>query len=53
MKVWRLGDGVHVRDLGKADKGLSESLLAISISPDGKHLAADGVGQVQVHALRG
>lgn len=54
VKIWRLSDGAHVRDLGKAEKGQSESLHAISISPDGKLLAvADGVGQVLVYAFGG
>jgi hypothetical protein len=54
VKVWHLSDGKHVRDLGKAVTGQSESLHAISISPDGKLLAAaDGVGQVLVYALLG
>jgi WD40 repeat protein len=54
VKIWRLGDGNHVRDLGEANKGQSESLHAISITPDGKLLAAaDGVGQVVVYALTG
>lgn len=54
VKIWRLSDGDLVRDLGKANKGQSEPLHALSITPDGKFLAAaDGVGQVLVYTLKG
>lgn len=56
VKIWRLSDGELVRDLGQGIKAkdLSESLHAISITPDGKLLAvADGVGQVVVYSLVG
>jgi WD40 repeat protein len=54
VKIWRLSDGKHVRSLGEEKKDQSESLLAISITPDGKLLAAaDGRGQVVVYKLMG
>ena len=47
VKIWRLSDGQLVRDLGEQSKGQSEPLYAISITPDGKLLAAaDGTGPV-------
>lgn len=52
VKAWRLGDGTHVRDFGQGGKGLTESIYALSLSPDGKLLAAaDGVGQVVIYSL--
>ena len=49
---WRLSDGELIRDLGKMNKGQSESLHAISIAPNGKLMAvADGGGQVVVYSL--
>jgi len=52
VKIWRLSDGKHVRSLGEEKKDQSESLLAISITPDGRLLAAaDGKGQVVVYEL--
>ena len=52
VKIWRLSDGNLVRDLGEQNKGQSEPLYAISISPDGKLLAAaDGTGQVLIYSL--
>jgi len=52
VKAWRLADGTHVRDFGQGGKGLTESIYAISLSPDGKLLAAaDGVGQVVIYSL--
>lgn len=54
VKIWRLSDGALVRDLGQVNKDQSESLHAISVTPDGKLLAvADGGGQVVVYALVG
>lgn len=54
VKIWRLSDGELVRDLGTAEKGLSESFHSLSIAPDGTLLAvADGVGQVLVYSLTG
>lgn len=48
----RLSGGTHVRDFGLGRKGLTESIYAISISPDDKLLAAaDGVGQVVIYSL--
>ncbi|NBO93746.1 MAG: hypothetical protein EBV06_15780 [Planctomycetia bacterium] len=55
VKLWRLSDGSLVRELGQPtkDKQLSEPIYAISVSPDGKLLAAaDGLGQVVIHALK-
>ncbi|MBI2808833.1 MAG: hypothetical protein HYX68_27945 [Planctomycetes bacterium] len=53
VKIWRLEDGKHVRDLGKGRGGqFKDWICAISISPDGKLLAAaDMAGMVQVYAL--
>lgn len=52
VKIWRLSDGELIRDLGKMNKGQSESLHAISIAPNGKLMAvADGGGQVVVYSL--
>ena len=53
VKIWRLEDGKHVRDLGKGRGGQSKDwICAISISPDGQRLAAaDMAGQVQIYAL--
>jgi WD40 repeat protein len=54
VKIWRLSDGELVRDLGKAEKGLSESFHSLAITPDGKLLAvADGLGQVLIYSLIG
>jgi WD40 repeat protein len=53
VKIWRLEDGKHVRDLGKGRGGqFKDWICAISISPDGNRLAAaDMAGQVQIYAL--
>jgi hypothetical protein len=53
VKIWRLEDGKHVRDLGKGRGGqFKDWICAIAISPDGKRLAAaDMAGQVQIYAL--
>ncbi len=53
VKIWRLEDGKHVRDLGQGRGGqFKDWICAIAISPDGKRLvAADMAGQVQVYAL--
>ena len=53
VKIWRLEDGKHVRDLGKSRGGQSKDwICAIAISPDGNLLAAaDMAGQVQIYAL--
>jgi WD40 repeat protein len=53
VKVWRLEDGKHVRDLGQGRGGqFKDWICAISISPDGRLLAAaDMAGQVQIYAL--
>ena len=52
VKIWRLSDGQLVRDLGEQSKGQSEPLYAISITPDGKLLAAaDGTGQILIYSL--
>jgi WD40 repeat protein len=53
VKIWRLEDGKHVRDLGTGRGGqFKDWICAISISPDGRLLAAaDMAGQVQVYAL--
>lgn len=53
VKIWRLDDGKHVRDLGKfTERG--DWIYAISISPDGRLLAAaDMVGQVIIYSLTG
>lgn len=52
VKIWRLSDGKLVRGLGEAKKDPSEPLYAISITPDGKLLAAaDGTGQVLIYSL--
>ena len=52
VKIWRLSDGKLVRGLGEAKKDPSEPLYAISITPDGKLLAAaDGKGQVLIYSL--
>lgn len=53
VKIWRLEDGKHVRDLGQGRGGqFKDWICAISISPDGRHLAAaDMAGQVQIYAL--
>ncbi|MEK6237285.1 MAG: hypothetical protein N2C14_21450, partial [Planctomycetales bacterium] len=51
VKIWRLEDGKHARDLGTA-KERGVWINAISISPDGRLLAAaDGAGQVVVYSL--
>lgn len=53
VKIWRLEDGKHVRDLGTGRGGqFKDWICAISISPDGRLLAAaDMAGQVQIYAL--
>ena len=53
VKIWRLEDGKHVRDLGTGRGGqFKDWICAISISPDGQRLAAaDMAGQVQIYAL--
>jgi WD40 repeat protein len=53
VKIWRLEDGKLVRDLGKSRGGqFKDWICAISISPDGKWLAAaDMAGAVQIWAL--
>jgi WD40 repeat protein len=53
VKIWRLEDGKHVRDLGQGRGGqFKDWICAIAISPDGKRLAAaDMAGAVQVWAL--
>lgn len=53
VKIWRLEDGKHVRDLGQGRGGqFKDWICAISISPDGRLLAAaDMAGQVQIYAL--
>lgn len=51
IKIWNLEDGKLVRDFGKfADRGVW--IAAISISPDGRQLAAaDRAGQVLIYLL--
>lgn len=53
VKVWRLADGKHVRDLGTPRGGqFKDWIHAISISPDGRWLAAaDMAGKVEVWSL--
>ena len=53
VKIWRLEDGKHVRDIGQGRGGqFKDWICAISISPDGKLLAAaDMAGMVHVWAL--
>jgi WD40 repeat protein len=53
VKIWRLDDGKHVRDLGQGRGGqFKDWICAISISPNGNLLAAaDMAGQVQVYSL--
>jgi WD40 repeat protein len=53
VKIWRLEDGKHVRDLGQPRGGqFKDSICAISISPDGKRLAAaDMAGIVHIWSL--
>lgn len=53
VKIWRLEDGKHVRDLGTPRGGqFKDWICAIAISPDGKRLAAaDMAGAVQIWAL--
>lgn len=51
VKIWRLEEGQHARDLGTS-KGLGDWISAISISPDGRLLAAaDRAGQVLIYSL--
>ena len=51
VRIWRLEDGQHVRDLGQSND-LGDWISSISISPDGSLLAAaDMKGQVVVYAL--
>jgi WD40 repeat protein len=53
VKIWRLEDGKHVRDIGQGRGGqFKDWICAIAISPDGKRLAtADMAGMVHVWAL--
>lgn len=53
VKIWRLEDGKHLRDLGQSRGGQSKDwICAIAISPNGQWLAAaDMAGQVQVWSL--
>jgi len=53
VKIWRLEDGKHVRDVGTGRGGqFKDWICAIAISPNGQWLAAaDMAGQVQVYAL--
>lgn len=53
VKIWRLEDGKHVMDLGKGRGGqFKDWICAISISPDGRRLAAaDMAGMVHIWAL--
>ncbi len=53
VKIWRLEDAKHVRDLGQGRGGqFKDWICAISISPNGQLLAAaDMAGQVQIYAL--
>jgi WD40 repeat protein len=53
VKIWRLEEGKHIRDLGQGRGGqFKDWICAISISPDGKRLAtADMAGMVHVWAL--
>ena len=53
VKIWRLEDGKHVRDLGQGRGGqFKDWICAIAISPNGQYVAAaDMAGQVQVYSL--
>lgn len=53
VKIWRLEDGKHVRDIGQGRGGqFKDWICAISISPDGRRLAtADMAGMVHVWTL--
>lgn len=53
VKIWRLEDGKHVRDIGQGRGGqFKDWICAIAISPDGKRLAtADMAGMVHVWSL--
>ena len=53
VKIWRLEDLKHVRDLGQGRGGqFKDWICAVAISPDGRWCAgADMAGQVQVWAL--
>jgi WD40 repeat protein len=53
VKIWRLEDGKHVRDLGQGRGGqFKDWICAISISPNGQLLAAaDMAGMVQIYSL--
>ena len=53
VKIWRLEDGKHIRDIGQGRGGqFKDWICAISISPDGKLLAAaDMAGMVHIWAL--
>ena len=53
VKIWRVEDGKHVRDLGTGRGGqFKDWICAIAISPDGRLLAAaDMAGQVQIWSL--
>ena len=53
VKIWRLEDGKHVRDIGQSRGGQTKDwICAISISPDGRLLAAaDMAGQIQIWTL--
>jgi WD40 repeat protein len=53
VKIWRLEDGKHVRDIGQGRGGqFKDWICALSISPDGYWLAAaDMAGMVHIWAL--
>jgi len=53
VKIWRLEDGKHVRDLGQGRGGqFKDWICAISISPNGQLLAAaDMAGMVHIYTL--
>jgi WD40 repeat protein len=53
VKIWRLEDGKHVRDIGQPRGGQSKDwICSFAISPDGKRLAtADMAGMVHVWML--
>jgi WD40 repeat protein len=53
VKIWRLEDGKHVRDLGQGRGGqFKDWICAIAISPNGQWLAAaDMAGMVHIYTL--
>jgi WD40 repeat protein len=55
VRVWRVADGMLVKELGKPRGGqFKDWIHAVSVSTDGRWLAAaDMAGQVQVWALAG